>query len=116
MGDFQTHNEFGHSDWDFSFDVAGLLLTFRSSHTTVERSEQQNKVVLKARHYLLFKQLPPAPPTPLSLTGEPRVSPSHMRYMAGRKERFVCYIHEASLRYFEDGSVENSHSSFNSRS
>lgn len=56
------HKEFGRSDWDFSFDGVGLPLTSRSSHLNVERSEQQNKVVLKARHYFLFKQLPPLPP------------------------------------------------------
>lgn len=59
VGDFQTHKEFGHSDWDFGFDVVGLLLTFRSGHTSMVRFEQQNKVVLKARYYLLFKQPSP---------------------------------------------------------
>lgn len=61
VGDFQTHKEFRHSDWDFGFDVVGLLLNFISSHTSMVRFEQQNKVVLKARYYLHFKQLPPAP-------------------------------------------------------
>lgn len=62
VGDFQTHKEFGHSVWDFSFNVVGLLLAL-DQVTHMERSEQQNKVVLKARHCLLYKH----PPNPIPL-------------------------------------------------